>query len=207
MKKIIFAAAALFAFGFANAQDTKEESAGGMGFANGDIFITGSVGFSSHKVPAGTEDIKTNEFNISPSVGFFVSDNIAVGARLGYTSVKTDDGFGDDVTSDMFSIGAFGRYYATPANQFSMFVELGFNYNSTTDNDGTGGEDFKSNGFDIALAPGISYFVSDNWAIEASIAALRYETNKPDTDGAEATTDFGLNVDFSNVAIGVIYKF
>lgn len=203
MKKIIFAAAALFAFGFANAQDAKEESAGGMGFANGDIFITGSVGFNSES----TGDLKENTFNIAPSVGFFVSDNIAIGGRLGYSSSKFDDGIGDDAESSTFSIGAFGRYYATPGSQFSMFVELGANYRSTSSNDGSGDEDVKSTGFGIALAPGISYFVSDNWAIEASIAALSYNTDKPDFDGAESTDNFGLNVDFTNVSVGVIYKF
>ena len=202
MKKIIFAAAALFAFGFANAQDT-EATGGAMGFANGDIFITGSVGFNSSK----TGDFKTNSFDISPSVGFFVTDNIAIGGRLGFTSTKEDDGFGDDVTSDTFRIGAFGRYYATPASQFSMFVELGANYMSTTENDGTGAEDFKTTGFGIALAPGVSYWIADNWALEASIAALSYNTSKPDVDGAENTNDFGLNVDLTNINIGIVYKF
>jgi len=206
MKKIIFAAAALFAFGFANAQDAKEESAGGMGFANGDIFITGSVGFGSQT----TGDAKENTFDVSPSVGFFVSDNIAIGARLGYMSTKTNSGLPgeDDATANTFSIGAFGRYYATPASQFSMFVELGANYHSTTTNSGAPGEeDAKNNGFGIALSPGVSYFMSENWALEASIAALSYNTDKPDFDGAESTNTFGLNVNLTNINLGLIYKF
>ncbi|RZJ31852.1 MAG: porin family protein [Flavobacterium sp.] len=205
MKKIILSALAICAFGFANAQDKKEMSEGGMGFNNGDIFITGSVGFNSSK----TGDAKSNGFDVSPSIGFFVSDNIAVGGRVGYNSTTTNSGApgADDAKSSTFSIGGFGRYYATPASQFSMFVELGLNYHSTTENAGDGFDDVKSTGFGIALAPGISYFVSDNWALEASIAALSYNTDKPDFDGAESTNNFGLNVDLSNVSVGVIYKF
>ena len=45
MKKIILTVAAVFAFGFANAQDKKEDS--GAGFSNGDAYISGSFGINS----------------------------------------------------------------------------------------------------------------------------------------------------------------
>jgi opacity protein-like surface antigen len=198
MKKIIFAAAALFAFGFANAQDTKEESAGGMGFANGDVFVSGSIGFSS----TSSGDFDSNTFTIAPRVGFFVSDNIAVGARLGYTS-NTD--FAETKTNT-FEIGGFGRWYATPASQFSLMVELGVDYRSSSV-EPDGGEESKVNGFGIGVRPGISYFLSDNWAMEAMIGELGYETSKPDADGAESTDTFGLNLNLESISFGVIYKF
>ncbi len=204
MKKIIFAAAALFAFGFANAQDAKEESAGG-GFANGDVFISGSVGINSSK----TGDFKTNDFNITPRVGFFVADNIAIGASLGYMSTKLDDG-SDDVSNSAFSVGVFGRYYATPASDFSFFAELGFDYLSYDSEFAViDGEifvgDSKPSEMRIGLRPGVSYFMSSNWALEASIGALEYSSYDP--DGGDKTTGFGLNVDLTNVNVGLIYKF
>jgi len=204
MKKIILSAAALFVFGFASAQDATTTGGGdAKGFANGDIFMSGSIGFSSAK----TGDFKTNSFTVAPKVGFFVSENIAIGGALGYTSSKVDDGVGEDAENNTLSVGAFGRYYTTPASDFSFFAELGFNYNSTTSNDGTGGEDFKVNGFDVALSPGVSYFISSNFALEASIGALSYETSKPDFDGAEDTNTFGLNLNLTDVMVGLVYKF
>jgi outer membrane protein len=200
MKKIIFAAAALFAFGFANAQDTTEESAGGKGFANGDVFISGAVSISS----TSHGDEKENMFEIEPKVGFFVSDNIAVGGKIGYMSEKNEDAGGNTTLDDStLSIGVFGRYYTTPASDFSFFAQLGFDY-MTTDH---GDADYKTNGFDIALSPGISYFVSDNWALEAQFGRLGYTTTKDDFDGAESTDTFGLGVDLRSVSIGLIYKF
>jgi hypothetical protein len=199
MKKIILSVFALAAFGFANAQDNADN--GGKGFQNGDIFVTGSVGFSSEK----TGDAKENSFNISPKVGFFVTENIAIGGQIGYTNTTTDAGAGETKTNE-FSVGAFGRYYWTPASDFSLFAQLGVNYN-TEKSEFEGEETGKTNGFDIALAPGISYFVGSNWAIEASIGALSYETSKPDADGADSTNTFGLDIDFTNVNIGVLYKF
>jgi hypothetical protein len=203
MKKIILSAAALFVFGFASAQDAKE-STGGKGFANGDVFVSGSVGFNS----SSTGDFSSSSFNIMPKVGFFVTENIAVGGQIGYISTTAD--IFDDVEGDIvesktntFSVGGFGRYYATPASDFSFFAELGINYMSTNYDLA----DYKESGFGIALAPGVSYFISSNFALEASIAALSYSTSKPDFDGAENTNNFGLNVDLTNINLGLVYKF
>lgn len=79
MKKVILSVAAVFAFGFANAQETVSE-----GFSKGDVFINGAIGFGSTK----TGDNKTTGFEVAPSVGYFLTENVAVGVRLGFTSDK-----------------------------------------------------------------------------------------------------------------------
>lgn len=208
MKKIILSVAALFAFGFANAQDAKETT-GGKGFANSDVFVTGSVGFSSTK----TGDIKSNSFNVNPAVGFFVTDNIAIGGIIGYTSTTQDQFFADfggyeEVKTTAFNVGAFARYYATPASDFSFFGQLEADYvtskSELTDFDGS---DIKSNGFAVELAPGVSYFISSNFALEAQMGSLSYMTIKPDYDGAESTNTFDLNVNLTDIKLGLVYKF
>lgn len=198
MKKIIFAAAALFAFGFANAQD-KKESEGGKGYANGDIYVTGAVSFGTTK----EGDVKTTGFEINPMVGFFVTDNIAVGGQIGYESDKTDNDGTTTFEENTLSIGAFGRYYFTPANDFSLFGHLGLNY-FTTDH---GDADYKTNGFNLGLRPGINYFLSENWAIEATFGNLGFTSQKDDTDGAENETSFGLEWDMRAIGFGMTYKF
>jgi len=205
MKKIILSAAAIFAFGFASAQET--EGTGGKGFANGDVFISGSVGFSSES----QGDFKSNSFNIMPQVGFFVSDNIAIGGLIGYTSTTSDEFDGGDffeVKTNTLAIGAFARYYATPASDFSFFGELGAAYlTASSEFDVPGSTENKANGFAIALSPGVSYFISDNFALEASIGALQYTTVKPDFDGAESTDTFELELNLTDIQFGLVYKF
>ncbi|HEX8562627.1 MAG TPA: outer membrane beta-barrel protein [Flavobacterium sp.] len=207
MKKIILSVAAVFAFGFANAQEGTEST--GKGFANGDVFITGSVGFSSET----TGDFKSNSFNIMPQVGIFVSDNIAVGAMIGYMSTTGDTYFAEvdetlEVKTNTLTIGAFGRYYATPASDFSFFGELGAGYvTATSEIDFPGSEESKANGFAVALSPGVSYFISSNFALEASIGALQYTTMKPDAEGAESTDTFGLELNLTDIQFGLVYKF
>lgn len=199
MKKVIFTVAAIFAFGLANAQDTKVESTGNGGFANGDVFVSGAVGISSTK----TGDNKSTSFEIAPKVGFFVSDNIAIGGKLGYTSDKAENAIADTQDRSALTVGAFGRYYMTPASDFSVFGQLAFDY-STVDNKLA---DVQENEIGLGLGLGVSYFLSNNFAMEASWAGLGYTTNDNGGDGAESTDSFGLNMDLTSINLGLVYKF
>lgn len=203
MKKILLSAAAVIAFAF-NAQ--AQETTGVTGFSEGDVFMTGSVGFGTTK----NGDNKTDQFNISPKAGYFVTSNIAIGAQIGYISQTqtVDAEFGQvDVDTNSFTVGAFGRYYFTPARNFSFFGQLGVDYvTSKTETEGVPGES-KNNGFNVGLAPGVSYFVSEHIAFEATFGFLGYNTSKPDVDGAESTDSFNIGFDLTNINFGIVYKF
>ncbi|MCB0631617.1 MAG: hypothetical protein R2824_21530 [Saprospiraceae bacterium] len=75
---------------------------------------------------AGDPD-KMTRINLSPRVGFFVVDNLLLGADLSYAYSKTKDGADDIYASDysetLFSVGPFVRYYV-PFNRAWPFVEL-----------------------------------------------------------------------------------
>jgi outer membrane protein len=197
MKKVLLSAVALLAFGFANAQE-EEKSANG-GFSKGDLFVTGAVTFGSEK----TGDAKSNSFEVAPQVGYFLTENIAIGGKLGFSSQKADNGSFDTVDNAGFTVGAFGRYYFTPANQFSLFGQLGLDY-SSMDNKLA---DFKYNVIDAGLGFGMNYFVSSNFSIEAGVAVLGYSTNDNGGDGADATNNFSFGGDWRAVTFGVNYKF
>lgn len=196
MKKVILTVAAVFAFGFANAQDKTEST--GSGFGKGDVFVTGMFNVGTTK----EGDAKTSTFNFSPKVGYFVSENIAIGLGLGFETSEN----AAKTKTDEFSVGAFGRYYFTPSSQFSVFGQLGFDVTSskvTPD----GGDSAKSNGFNIALKPGISYFLSDSFAIEATWGELGFNSDKADAEGAEAATEFNLGLNLESIGFGLLYKF
>lgn len=196
MKKVLFSAVALLAFGFANAQ---EKSNGG--FSKGDVFASGAVGFGSSK----TGDAKSSSFTFAPAVGYFVTENIAAGARLGFGSASEDNGTGEDKMSS-FGLEAFARYYYTPASQFSVYGELAIGMGSEKVEPAGVGET-KSKTFGVNAGVGVSYFLNSNFAIEAGWAGLGYNTNDNGGNGAEKTNDFGLNVDLSSVNFGLVYKF
>lgn len=204
MKKVLLSAVALLAFGFANAQ---EEEKGNGGFAKGDVFVSGAVTFGSSK----TGDFKVNAFEIAPKVGYFVTENIAVGASVGLQSLKFDNGSADATNSGL-GLGAFGRYYFTPANKFSLFAELGIDYTSFDEEfdaeSGTVyGSSFESKELGFGLGAGMNYFVSSNFSIEAGVAVLGYSSNDNGGDGAEKTNTFSFGGDWRAVTFGVNYKF
>lgn len=197
MKKLLLSALAVCAFTFSNAQEEKTE--GTAGFAKGDMMISGAFSFGTES----TGDVKENSFEIAPKFGFFVSDNIAVGAKIGFGSMKED--FDGTTISNMqtLTLGAFGRYYMTPASKFSIFAELGVDYNSNEEKEA----DWKTSSVSAMVGPGISYFVSDAFALEASWGMLGFATDDNGGDGADATTNFGLGLDTRDLAIGLVYKF
>jgi|SRR5690606_15653092 len=194
MKKLVcITALAFLGFSNANAQDSNDTTGG---FANGDIFFSGTANYTSSK----TDELKEETFTFIPRVGFFVADNIAIGAQVGYgfSKEKFD---GDEVGNDqVLLVGAFARYYNKPANQFSLFGQLSVDYLSSEDKI----TDAKATGFDVTIAPGVSYFVSDNFALEATVGLLSYNSVKP--DGGESTNTFSTGLDFSNVSFGLVYK-
>ena len=172
------------------------------GFAQGSTFITGAVGFASESIA----EEKTSEFTIAPSVGYFVTPNIAIGAKLGYTSLKNEEGSYEE-TTDLLTAGVFGRYYWMPASKFSIFAELGADYRSLTEDDNTISNEYKSNGFAIQLAPGMNYFLNNNFALEAKVGVLGYSSDKPDYTGAEATDNFNIGLNLNDITLGLVYKF
>ena len=204
MKKIILTAVAVFGFAFANAQ---EEEKGNGGFAKGDVFVSGAVTFGSSK----TGDFKENAFEIAPKVGYFVTENIAVGASVGFQSLKFDNGAADATNSGL-GLGAFGRYYFTPADKFSLFAELGFDYTSYDEEfDAETGtfyrDSFESKEIGLGLGAGMNYFVSSNFSIEAGVAVLGYSSNDNGGNGADKTNNFSFGGDWRAVTFGVNYKF
>ncbi len=195
MKKLMLTALAVVSFTFANAQDGTT----GEGFAKGDIFISGAVGYNSSE--SGDFEIKT--FTISPRAGYFVSENIAIGARIGYQSNKQENGT-TELDTNTFNAGAFGRYYFTPASKFSIFGEFGVDYLSSKTDNGT--TDTTADGFSLGGGPGLSYFISNNFALETFWGALRYTSVKP--EGADdSNNNFNFGADLDNITLGLVYKF
>ncbi|MDJ0645986.1 MAG: porin family protein [Flavobacteriaceae bacterium] len=191
--------------GFAQATENEEDKF--TGFEKGDFLITGGISYSSFKV---NDNRKDNIFTFVPKAGYFISENMAIGAAFGISSTRSDGvfSFDDELRVNTFSAGAFGRYYFTPARKFSVFTELGASY-ITSENEYNGSifSEVRSNGFAASFAPGINYFISKSFALEASFGLLSYTSLKDDLPGAEAVETFDLNLDLTNINFGLVFKF
>ena len=198
MKKIILTVAAVFALTFANAQD-KKESTGGPGFASGDLYLTGTAGFDSSK----TGDLKEDNFRVSPGLGYFLTENIALEGQLTIESGKTDNGVTENKTNG-FGIAAGAKYFWTPASQFSLSLGARLSYMSEKEDDGVVDSTSKIIGLNIPV--GLNYFVSNDFALTAEWGGFGYSSDDNGGDGAEKTNTFNLGLDMSTISFGLLYK-
>ena len=118
MKKILFSALALFAFGFANAQDKKEAKSDSQ-TSQGSWLIEANTGFGTAAtantgIYFSTTDGDT-DYNVGLEGGYFVIDNLAVKVGLGYGGYSYDvpSGFGTttSVNASAFSYKVGAKYY------------------------------------------------------------------------------------------------
>jgi len=198
MKKIILSTVAILAFGFANAQDTK--TAGSMGFAKGDLFLSGTVNVSNEK----TGDVKEDGLTVSPSIGYFLADNWALVGGIEFGSTKDDDGVADPVKTSSFGVNAGVAYFFTPANQFSVSLGGNISYTSSNFDNGVVDVDTKEIGVNVPL--GLHYFVSDKFAIMAQWGGLGYTTNDNGGDDADKTNNLSLGLNMDSIGFGLLYK-
>ncbi|CAA0190811.1 porin family protein [Tenacibaculum maritimum] len=196
MKKLLFIA--MVAFGLtANAQEEKG------GFEKQDLYISGTAGYS--QVSVGGQDADDTVFTFSPSVGYFITDNIALELGVGFGSSKRNQGLGE-VKTNSFDINLGGNYFFTPKKDFSFMVGAGLSYGKTSSKQGAvKGPDYNTFGF--VIAPGVNYFISESFALRASVGALSYENGKADVSGAKSNSSFDFNLDFSDINFGLTYKF
>lgn len=180
------------------AQETSTSE--GKGFSKGDFVLTGSVGFASEKIG----DIKTNGFVFSPSAAYFLTDNISLGLFVGVAGLKEEEPTGPEAKTTDFMVGPQARYYFTPKNDFSLFLQLTAQFQTSKFEQGP--IESKQNGFGASFSPGVSYFVSPHFALQATVGAIGFETMK-DKDTDVKRDNFAAAVDLTNINFGLVYKF
>ena len=102
-------------------------------------------------------------FNVSidPKVGFFIRDNVAVGAyvNFGLTTAK-----GSEHTYN-YGVGALARYYINdPKTNVLKHGRLFFEGNVGIE--GTNTKDSSTNGLGLGIGPGYAYFITPNIGLE-----------------------------------------
>lgn len=182
-----------------NAQD--------LGFAKKNIALTGSLGYNSTDNGAAIST-KTSTFGIMPSIQYFIQDNISLNAGLGFQSNTTSTGGTNTFEGTSFGFGVGANYYFMKG-QFSPFLGLGITYDMGTQKTPPSTIETKVNTLGINLMPGINYFLAKNWAINATVGRLGFNSVSTTVGSAASvsSSDFGLNVNLASVGFGVSYVF
>jgi outer membrane protein len=203
MKKIILTAAAVFAFGFANAQDKKAAS---FGYAKGDIVLGGNIKTNSTTSENGGVSSKTSSSEIGPDLAYFISDKVAL--ELGVTLGNTKTAEGVKRSTSNISVGA--RYYFwNLGERFKTYTNFGLNFVSD-DNMGVVGVGDKTSTLGVGAGIGMNYFLTSKVAINFGLGKIiSYNSS---TTGSDKTSSMDVNLNqfdnfFSQPTFGVAYKF
>lgn len=129
-----------------------------------------SISFSSMKYTEefgeeGSDEATMTDLSISPSVGYFIMDGLAVGITALYESSKWKY---EEFESDphvTYGLGVFGKYYygqgtIKPFGKAEIGI-LGVSHGEA--------DDEKSSGMGFALGGGVAYFLNEYVAAEAGL--------------------------------------
>lgn len=191
MKKLVMIAI----FGLLTSAAMAQTSAGNM-------MIGGGFRFGSSTQETGADDLKSSNFGISPTFGYFISDNLAVGVNVGYNSFN----YSNDDKQTSFNFGPFVRYYKFIADdKFAFTVDAGFGIGSGTYDSELFGER-KTGSFDVFVSPGFAYFFSPKWSLDFQLQGISYNTSDPnkDTDNDKGSS-FNFGASSLNPSLGFRY--
>ncbi len=174
---------------------------------------------------------KGYNFTVSPFVGYFFRDNMAVGLRYNYNRTYLDLGnldlnLGEDFNISLkdlywlehkYETSAFLRTYMPIGKSkiFGFFNELSLNYAYSEGKNSTGsGTEYdgtyeRAHSLQIGCAPGLAAFITDFAAVEVSVGMLGYglkwseqKTNQVET-GKKTSATGNFKVNLFSIKIGM----
>jgi hypothetical protein len=135
-------------------------------------WMLGGSGSFTSTTPEGGES--TTKMNISPKVGYFVIDNLALGAEVSYTKNSSE-------SNATTTFGPFARYY---------FASLGTSAKLFGQGEAAFGSEGGESVTQFGVHAGVAYFFNNSIALEGS---LGYDNMKV---GEAKSSSFGVNVGF-----------
>lgn len=223
MKKVLLTLGFIGTVAIANAQISK-----------GTIAVGGSLNFSTtsgEEVTTGgpitvtDEDPSVMKFGIGPKVAYYLTDNLAIGLGLSYSMESTafpKDTAADTertVSSSMITVAPMVRYNMPISDKFGAFLDAhaSFGFGGMEDEIKGGATtltmESDMSSMDIAVRPGLLYFLKDNLAIEAHYGRLGYSsetTNSkptPTVEVEDTTGTFGLDLSTNSLSFGFMWYF
>lgn len=205
MKKL-FVLSALALVGLANAQTEK-----GSWVVGGSTTLGFNSANTKYKYDGNSTDgPKVSTFTITPSVGYFVIDKLAIGIDLGYTSLTTkmEDTFmgtnySAKTTLSTFSILPTATYYFKSDSKVLPYIGAGAGYSTSKEKftqTGTDSNDYEDNlnGFAWKGKGGIVFLVTPSIGIDLGVSYMgtngKYDD---DSDAKVQTNTFGVNAGIS----------
>jgi len=135
----------------------------------GSFTIGGNISYSSQSFDKISNNISAFTFN--PQFGYFIVDNFYTALSINYehTSISSS-------SSNQLGIGPAVRYYIA-LEKIKPFLGLGYTYYEQSN----GGNNNKLTTSEIKMTGGVAYFVTESFALEASVNYSFLNYNVPNS--------------------------
>ena len=147
------------------------------------FLVGGNISFSS--ATYGDEDTyksKSETLQLSPGVGYFLFDKLAVGTKTEF-SFNNSTVYYEDVLksrSNSITLSPFVRYYILPKDKkLNVFAEVDYSYVQTTQRLLNAGYESKLKGNGYTVLGGPVYFINPYIALELTLSynSLKYSSD------------------------------
>jgi len=161
---------------------------------NAQMFAGGNLNLSVRS----TEDQKTTGVNFNPEIGYFFSDNFALGGELiiNINNTKYDSDLQPDYESRGIGLGGFARLFAPEAGNIRLFGHAYGNiifYNTN---------DISSVSLNGGVRPAIEFSLKDNLKLDIMAGNLGLGIDVEETHNV-----VNLNLRLNSLGFGLIYFF
>jgi hypothetical protein len=176
----------------------------GLGFANAQIYLGGSVGFSTNNSkPEKGNKTSQSSFSFAPEVGYSLNQDVDLGLKFNLSNKKMVD----KSKNKAWSVAPYVNYSLVSFGRFSVWEhgELFFGEAEISK--------AKNMSFGLNIQPVLKYDLSDNFLLLANLNFLNvgFSQTKYKNDKTDTNLSLGVNTNnvanTGNIAIGFLYKF
>jgi hypothetical protein len=179
---------------------------------SGDFLMGSTVGFSSTSsrisqsstTGVGEKTPRSIQVNLSPSIGYFLMDDFALGIGMDYTYSYQRDVDNNRRTDSDFLFGPFVRYYMPVGERMAFFGVLTFGFGNSSNENLllTGNQSVSSNIFAVGVGPGFT-IISNNAIGLETIFKYNFARSKFDTELGGIKTSTTTNTNQFDISLGV----
>lgn len=159
-----------------------------------DWYAGGQVTFG--RTTQSSSGLKTTQVTVLPELGYYISDNFSVGAKLGVSYRKSG---GDEKT--VFVVDPYARCVIFSYERLSVFVDGGVDLGIGRAHGRTAVE------YGIGFRPGLLLHLSDRFSLEAHVGFLGYQSGNRAAKDNGAAENWGLDLNGNNLMFGFQYHF
>lgn len=162
--------------------------------ANAQVWLGGQVGFATAHYDAADKSVTT--FNITPEIGYSLSDKWDIALQIGYDYSKVED---EDALG-AFTVAPYARYTFANSGKVGFFLDMGFGIQTGDFSSNLLGKSYyDETAWHVGVRPGIKFAASDKVTLVATTGFLGYQAAGDDNA-------FGFNVNGNALSFGFYYS-